>query len=62
MQRETQARTITPIFHIRTPHQVCQNTLAIGPVVASDWEMGAGFWQLAAMLEASSSKWIYEEK
>ena len=34
--------------------------LAIGPVAAADWEIRAASWQLAAMLEASSSKRIYD--
>lgn len=63
MWGETQARTITPLFYnTHTPHPVCQNMLAVGPVAAADWEIRAASWQLAAMLEASSSKRIYEGK
>lgn len=36
--------------------------LSVEPVAAEDWEIRATSWQLAAMLEASSSKRIYEGK
>lgn len=61
MWRETQARTITPLFYnTHTLHPVCQNMLNGGPVAVADWEIRAASWQLTAMLEASSSERIYE--
>lgn len=63
MWRETQARPKTTLFcSTHTPHPMCQNMLSVGPVVAANWEIRAASWQLAAMLEASSSKKIYEGK
>lgn len=64
MWRETQARTTRPPFFYdtHTPYPVCPNMLAVGPVAAADREIRAASWQLAAMLEANSSKRIYEGK
>lgn len=53
-------RDTSQSFSPLSPHPVCQNMLSVGPVAAADGEIRAASWQLAAMLEASSSKRIYE--